>query len=303
MASPIKNVVLIGAGGNLGPYILKEFLAAPGLNVNVLSRPDSKSTFPADVTVLKSDYTVPSLTSAFRSAHADVVVSLVGTPGFGAQQAFIDAAIAAGVRRFVPSEFGSDTSNKAVLSLVPFLNGKREVVDYLKSKEGAIEWTGVVTGPFFDWGLKVGFLGFDVAGRKASVWDGGVARWGTTNVKDIGRALVGLVTRGEAWEKSANRYVYVAGFVVTQKEVLAAFEKVTGEKWSVEEVSVEARAKAAREGIEKGDFGKAADLLLAATFGKEELGTLPELWNEVVGLPAKGDLELTVKEVVEGKRP
>jgi len=48
----------------------------------------------------------------------------------------IDAAKAAGVKRFVPSEFGSDTTNPKVLEILGLLAEKKQAVDYLKTKEG-----------------------------------------------------------------------------------------------------------------------------------------------------------------------
>ena len=47
-------------------------------------------------------------------AGLDIVVSAVGTPGLAAQPSVIKAAKAAGVRRFVPSEFGMDTGAPGV---------------------------------------------------------------------------------------------------------------------------------------------------------------------------------------------
>ncbi|GME30392.1 NmrA-like protein [Neofusicoccum parvum] len=301
MASPIKNVVLIGAGGNLGPSILKEFLAS-SLNVTVLSRPESKSTFSSEVKVVKSDYSSDSLKSAF--AGQDAVVSIVGTPGFAAQQVIIDAAIAAGVKRFIPSEFGSNTSSADVVSLVPFLGGKAKVVEYLKTKESSISWSGLITGPFFDWGLKVGFLGFNLAEKKATLWDGGEAEFAVSNLSTIGKALVALLSSGTAFDKSKNEYVYIASHVVNQKQVLASLEKATGSKWTVAgDVDVDARVKETNEKLAKGDFSSATDLILAATFGKKkQLGTFPKYWNDELGLP-KEDLDERVKETVDGKRP
>jgi hypothetical protein len=36
-------------------------------------------------------------------------VSVVGSPALASQKDYIDAAVQAGVKRFIPSEFGSDT--------------------------------------------------------------------------------------------------------------------------------------------------------------------------------------------------
>ncbi|KAH7028607.1 hypothetical protein B0J12DRAFT_327470 [Macrophomina phaseolina] len=301
MASPVKNVVLIGAGGNLGPSILKQFLAS-SLNVTVLSRPESKSTFPSEVKVVRSDYSPDSLKSAFTGQ--DAVVSLVGTPAFGAQQTIIDAAIAAGVKRFIPSEYGCNTQSPDVISLVPFLGGKRQVVEYLQSKESSISWTALITGPFFDWGLKVGFLGFNVAEKKATLWDGGEAEFAVSNLDTVGKALVALLSNGAAYNKSKNDYVHLASHVVTQKQILASLERVTGAKFDVvANVDTDARVQEVGAKLAKGDFSSATDLLLAATYGKkQQLGKFPKYWNDELGLP-KEDLDQIVKETVDGKRP
>lgn len=64
----------------------------------------------------------------------------------------IDAAIKAGVKRFLPSEFGVDKNHDSVIKKIPFLASKREISEYLVSKEGSgLTWTGIVTGGFFDW--------------------------------------------------------------------------------------------------------------------------------------------------------
>jgi hypothetical protein len=71
--------------------------------------PSPTATFDASISVHKVAYdNLSSLTSPFRGQ--DAVVSTVGTFGISAQCSAIDAAIAAGVQRFVPSEFGGDTS-------------------------------------------------------------------------------------------------------------------------------------------------------------------------------------------------
>jgi uncharacterized protein YbjT (DUF2867 family) len=145
----VKNVALIGAGGNLGPSILSEFLKSD-FSVTVLSREESKATFPSGVQVVKTDYSPESLAKAFKGQ--DAVISIVGNDGFADQTKIIDAAASAGVKRFIPSEFGSDTENSEVRAIVPIFNGKKQVVDYLKTKESdTFSWSALITGPFFDW--------------------------------------------------------------------------------------------------------------------------------------------------------
>lgn len=79
------------------------------------------------------------------------MLSFVGSSGFGDQNKLIDAAIAAGVKRFIPSEYGSDSTNDKLNALIPIFASKIAVVDYLKSKESEISWSSIITGAFFDW--------------------------------------------------------------------------------------------------------------------------------------------------------
>ena len=150
---PFKSVILIGATGNIGAPILAALTADQTFKVSVLTRVSSTSTFPPSVTVHKvpDDYPLPDLVTAFHGQ--DAVISAVSRLGLDAQKRMIDAAVQAGVKRFIPSEFGGDADNEKAAELVPeFFDGKREVREYLKGKadEGGITWTGIATGLFWE---------------------------------------------------------------------------------------------------------------------------------------------------------
>jgi len=176
MASPIKNVLLVGvspitndiffrsivnsreiqASGNVGPPIVSAFLNSKKFNVTVLSRTESTKTVPGNAKVIKSDLTPASLETSFKGQ--DAIISLVGNAGFAGQKALIDAAVAAGVKRFIPSEFGSNTESSVVRQRVPIFQGKRDIIEYAQTKESSgLSWTGFITGPIFD--LVRAFLG------------------------------------------------------------------------------------------------------------------------------------------------
>ncbi|KAF2636539.1 isoflavone reductase family protein-like protein CipA [Massarina eburnea CBS 473.64] len=292
----IKNVVLVGAGGNLGPSILHAFLKHSPYNVSVLSRQESTSTFPSEVKVLKADYTsIDSLTTALKGQ--DAVISLVGRPD--AQQILVDASIAAGVQRFIPSEFGSNTADPAVVAKVPIFKGKVGVIEYLQTKEKEISWSGVITGPFFDWGLKVGFLGLNAGTKTATLIDGGKARFSGTNLHQIGLALIKVLEKAE---ETKNKYIYVSSFETTQNDLLAEVEKITGEKWTVTQVKSADLFKEGGEKLAKGDFSGIPALLQGNIFGEEELSdsTVQGLWNEKLGLE-KESFEESIKAGLAGK--
>jgi hypothetical protein len=289
----------IQAGGNLGPTILNTFIKESSFNPTVLSREGSSSTFPSGVKVLRANYdSVDSLKAAF--AGQDVVISLVAGVALGDQNKIIDAAIAAGVQRFLPSEFGSDTADPRLIAAVPISAAKASTVDYLKSKESELSWTSIITGPFFDWAFPVGFHGFDLANKKANIYDEGKARYSSTNLHTVALAIIRALERPEL---TKNQYVYVSGIDTTQKEILEALEKVTGEKWRVTHGTTKDLAKIGNEKIAKGDYSGILDLLQAVTFGaEEELGYLKTAkeWNEKLGLP-RDDLEKAIHAGFAGK--
>ena len=67
-------------------------------------------------------------------------------------KALINASVKAGVKRFIPGEFGSDSAPQAVRDAVPWLQNKVDLVEHLKSKEcEGLTWTSVICGSFFDW--------------------------------------------------------------------------------------------------------------------------------------------------------
>jgi hypothetical protein len=99
------------------------------------------------------DYTsFDSLKSAFDGQ--DAVVSVVATLAVPGQKTAVDAAVAAGVKRFIPSEFGINTRKLEGKTIGKILASKIGIVDYLdeKAKENpSFTWTGLSTGLFFDW--------------------------------------------------------------------------------------------------------------------------------------------------------
>jgi hypothetical protein len=76
----------------------------------------------------------------------------LSTANIAKQKTVIDAVAAAKVKRFMPSEFGSDTSVESLEKMAPFLKGKQDVMDYVKTKEAeGLTWTALFTGPWIDW--------------------------------------------------------------------------------------------------------------------------------------------------------
>lgn len=109
--------------------------------------------------VKRIDYEDADSLQGALSGH-DAVVSAVGSASVGApQQKLADAAFAAGVRRFIPSEFGINTRKLQGTKIGQIIAGKTKLVDDLQNKsqqQPSFTWTGVSNGLFFDLASKCG---------------------------------------------------------------------------------------------------------------------------------------------------
>ncbi len=65
---------------------------------------------------------------------------------------FIDAAIEAGVKRYVPSEYGLNNSRPEARQLSTVFDNKGKIREYLKSKESTgLTWNSIGCGMWLGW--------------------------------------------------------------------------------------------------------------------------------------------------------
>lgn len=126
--------------------------------------------------MVKIDYTAAELTRAL--AGQDAVVCAVGPRAVGLQAVMIDAAEAAGVRRFVVDDFGWGPDVRSFPEFAEVHARRAAQWEYAKARAAAnpaFTWTGVTIGNPIDWvsmvGLRslllllVNFLLISVGGR------------------------------------------------------------------------------------------------------------------------------------------
>lgn len=128
--SSYKSFAVIGAGA-LGSTIVAAF-AAQNLPVVVLARPGSKSTdkLPAGTKLATVDTSdAAAVAAVFKEHTVDVVLSTVTGYAIGAQKSLIEAAKAANIKLFVPSEYGVPTEglNEGIWA------EKNQIAEQLKS--------------------------------------------------------------------------------------------------------------------------------------------------------------------------
>ncbi|KAI1141451.1 NmrA-like family protein [Hypoxylon sp. FL0543] len=295
--APLRKVVVVGAStsgmANLGSFVVEELKADPTFQVTVVSRRCS-DTSPDGVKVLKLDDDLPQheLEKAFRGQ--DAVVMATNFHIFGQESKFVHAAIKAGVKRFIPSDFGSNTRNQNTLDMFPMMTNKARVINGLKSEEGSgLTWTAICVGLIVDTGLTTGFFGYDLKHHTATIWDDGNQKFSSSTRTNVAKAVSGVLKHPET---TANRYVFVSSFETSMNELLSALEKAQGVKYSISHTKTEDEIAEGRAALAKGDFMRAHKLMLAANllpghgnnFAAEE-----KLWNDELGVPRE-----SVEEVV-----
>ncbi|KAL1836179.1 hypothetical protein VTJ49DRAFT_5476 [Mycothermus thermophilus] len=244
MSNQITKVALVGATGNLGPANLEQLLAAG------FQHPEP----PAGVKVAPVDYdSLDSLVSALRGQ--DAVVSTISSTALSKQLLLVEAAAKAGVRRFIPSDFGSSTLHPKAAAL-PVYADKVAVQRALQeeaARPGGMSYTVIINGPFLDWGIMVGFI-LDVKRRHAVLYDGGdrvfsTTTLPTTTLPTIGRAVVGVLRNPEA---TANRAIFVHDTATTLRSLYEKAKKATpGETWTEEVVHIDDELAEALEELKK----------------------------------------------------
>ncbi|KAI0120069.1 isoflavone reductase family protein [Nemania sp. FL0031] len=302
MAQEIRNIMLIGGGGLFGTEVCAALQKEQTFNLTILSRKCSKSIFPSHLKVIKVDdnYPVEQLVDAFKGQDA-LVSAIPGRP-YTIHLRMIDAAIQAGVKRFIPSEYGNNTC-AAAAELVSLYGDKAKVIAYLKEKENTgLTWTAIHAGQFFDWGLESGWLDYHLNEKRVTIYDSGNKPWSTTNMGTVATAVAKVLLKPD---ETRNKPMFIASFTVSQFQVLEALEKATGSNWAVSRMTSEEALEKAKE-LDNKDHSEGLKLLIlmllyaddadrGANFEKDGL-----LCNELLGLPKENLIDV-IDRVVKSK--
>lgn len=306
MAFSFPRVVIIGASGSLGSRVLKYLLEEPRISkITIVGRSSSKSTFPSSprLNVVKVDsYTDESaLTTAFKD-H-DILISVANSPTDQLDNIFLSAAIKAGVRRIMPSEYTLDVTHPRVREVAEGsqLTYKADVAEKLQKEadKGEIEFSTIVCGGFLDWGLGNGFIGIDIPGRKATLFDEGKHISTGVTLDFLARSIVTVVKM--PLESTRNKRIRVAEAPYSGREIVDILEETLGEKFDITYTSTADLIADGREGIKAGDPSKVVGLILGLNFEGTGVADLRDglEWNATGEFAlARKDLKQIVREAV-----
>jgi uncharacterized protein YbjT (DUF2867 family) len=286
--SAIKNVTLVGGSGRLGSFVLEKLLASNKFIVQVVQRSGSSATYASTVKVVQADFEDPqSLTAALKDQ--DAVVSTVGEKGIVDQRFLIDAAIAAGVKRFIPSNFGSNMSNPNSRKL-PVFKGKVIIEDYLieKSKTTDLTYTLIYTGGFTDFAIQHKVI-MDFSEYKPKIFNGGDSKFSCTSIPTIGDVVVGVLSHPA---ETQNRAVYVSESFISQNQLLTLAKQIAPNKpWAPVDLDLNVVMAGALERLAQGqhDLPTVIPILLKSIVDNEYGSNFAENDNELLGIKEKGD--------------
>ena len=223
-----KIIVVAGGTGNLGGRIVKALLGK-NAEVRVLVR---SATDPKKITVLEqmgAKVIAVNFNSedeiAIACKDADCVVSaLAGLKDviIDNQKALLNGAIAAGVPRFIPSDYSLDFTR--------FQDGENRNLDWRRDfhkylDKASIKATSIFNGAFMDMLTKeIPMILFEK--KLVLYWGNANHRMGFTTLDDTA-----TYTANAALDDSTPRYLRIAGDQISPKEIRELMNRISGEKF------------------------------------------------------------------------
>ncbi|KAH9007294.1 NAD-P-binding protein [Lactarius hatsudake] len=233
--SGYKSFAIVGAG-IFGSFVVRQFLkdktAGTVDEVVVLTRQGSKTTIEGDAKVVAVDYSnKESIKNALTGV--DVVICTISRTALDLQAGIAAAAKEAGVKLFIPSEFGNVSEGETQ----GMFGQKAGIQTELKTLD--IPFTNFYTGPFAS-RIRSGhriFLDLDVKSGKVTIGGNGNKQISFTSRADIARYVSYALTRLPA-EQLNNRSFMIAGDNKSFNDIFKGFEVKTGKKVEVTYVPI-----------------------------------------------------------------
>lgn len=227
--APPRRVTLAGITGDLGARIGRA-LVAQGASVNAIVRPGTAPDKLAALRALGVDALAvdmadaAALRAAMRGSHC-IVSALNGLAPvvIDTQQSLLDAAVAEGVARFIPSDYSLDFTNT--------MPGENRNLDlrrrFMATLDAApIRATSVLNGGFID--LLAGQAPIIAAGIRRVIHFGDAQQQLDFTSKDD----VATFTAAAAMDDTAPRILRIAGDTVSPVDLARIMTDVTGQRYA-----------------------------------------------------------------------
>ncbi len=225
-----SKIVVAGATGNLGGKIVTH-LTSLGAKVVVIVRKNSdqqkvEALINTGATVKEIDvWNIETITSICEGATC-VVSALAGLKEviIDAQTILLDAAVKAGVPRFIPSDYSLD--------FTPFNDGENRNLDWRRSFHRILEKrniaaTTIFNGAFAD--MLTGQMPLILFKQKL------VLHWGKSDHPMCFTSIDNTAeyTAYVALDNSTPRFLHIAGDIKSPKELQSIISKISGNRYKI----------------------------------------------------------------------
>lgn len=310
-------VVVATPTAALLPALLHALFHTPGLEVTVLTRETTLSipipTAHAHANTGRRNSVIPPTTSRIwhiQTSFAEtelasllkgketVICCLTGAD-VHLSVSLVEAAQNAGVKKFLPSEYGLDTSNEKIRALLPPYQTRFEIQGRLKWS--GMRWTAVYSGLILEEALKVnGVLDIDVLWGTVAVFphDENV-KVALSSYRDIANAIVEVIMDNSEGKRNQ---AYAAGFLKTLEEVIGVVEKELGREVERYEGSLEGAKKEAAERMKMGYFDGGVSLMGRVAVWDQDINAWGAWKDGSIIEKSAGTWEEEIRRVVKGVR-
>jgi hypothetical protein len=228
------------------------------------------------------------------------------------QQKLISAAKEAGVQWILPSEYGTDHTDRPDVGsetrLGPPALAIRKIII-----EAGLNFVSISCGMWYEYAFgDPTRFGLDLRKREITMYGEGSTQITTSTWSQCGRAVTALLTlpvepedtrQGQTTlSQFRNKSAYIGSFYVSQKDIFASVLRSTGTSesdWTLQYEPVEERYRRGNNMLAGGDRWGFSVALYARLFYPDGACDLQaKLANDALGLP-KEDLDEATKEALE----
>lgn len=264
MTSYKPTIVLLGTNGTVGPYVLDTLISDPfvskiALPVRAITRDAEKTrSLVSGVTEKNVKFYSADLTNTEELRQvfegADVVINTLGVGSLN-HDVIADAAAAAKVKLYIPSEFGTDIEKAG-----PYKGLFTVKLKYLEhAKELGLKTSIIVTGAFSELILsRSNFGGINSPEEGKFQYFGDIdTKISATSLIDIGKVVAAVVTKEPS---EVPEFVSVSGADISPRILKETYTKVTGKELTDVALPLEDATGPALKVVEEGvkspqDFG------------------------------------------------
>jgi hypothetical protein len=151
------------------------------------------------------------------------------------QPRMIDAAIAAGVKLFVPAEYTANSRDPQAQAQ-PLMSSVVAIQKYLATKGDQISWFVVNCGALLEFVFDHAVL-LNFAERSATLWDGGEGAISLSNIPLLARAVSAALKQPD---RVVNHRLKVHGGSITQNRALEIAKQASSDEWTAEQADSQA---------------------------------------------------------------